>query len=84
MKILTDFHLINKISRAFYYSDFFVYKHGRQWRLKCIVKIVLISNLGFNVLMVNSGIKHAFKYEKTFIEFSIAVDSKKNILNLRI
>ena len=64
MKGLTDFHLINEISRAFYDLDFLVYKHGQQWRPKCIVEIVLINNLGFKVLMVNSGTKHAFKYEK--------------------
>ena len=29
-----------------------------------IVEIVLINSLGFKVLMVNSGTKHAFKYEK--------------------
>ena len=28
------------------------------------LKIVLLNNLGFKVLMVNSEIKHAFKYEK--------------------
>ena len=33
--------------------------------------------------MVNSGTKHTFKYKKRqFKEFSTAVDSKKNILNL--
>ena len=69
-KVLNDFHLINEISRAS-----FIYKHGQQWRPKCIVQIVLISNLGFQVLMLNSGIKHAFKYEKkTVTEFSMPVD----------
>ena len=41
-----------------------VYQHGQQWRPKCIAEIVLINNLGFKVLLVNSGTKHAFKYEK--------------------
>ena len=46
---------------------------------KCLAKILLINSLGFKVIMVNSGIKHAFRYEKkTLIEFSMAVDSKKN------
>ena len=36
----------------------------QQWGPKCIVEIVLINNLGFKVLMVISGTKHAFKYEK--------------------
>ena len=31
---------------------------------KMIVEIVLINNLGFKVLMVTSGTKHTFKYEK--------------------
>ena len=63
MKPFTDFLLINEICTAFYFS-FFVYKHGRQLRPKCIIEIVLIDNLGFMIRMVNSGIKHAFKYEK--------------------
>ena len=42
----------------------FIYNHGQQWRPKCIVEIMLINNLGFNVLMGNSGSKYAFKYEK--------------------
>ena len=29
-----------------------------------VVEIVLIINLGFKVLLVSSGTKHAFKYEK--------------------
>ena len=33
---------------------------------------------------MNSETKYDFKYEKTLTEFSMAVDSKKNILNLRI
>ena len=64
MKVLTDFHLINEISRAFCDFRFFVYKHGQQCWPKCMVEIVLINNLGFKVLIVNSGTKHAFKYEK--------------------
>ena len=43
---------------------FFVYKHGQQWRPKCIVEIVLMNNQGFKVLIVNSGTKHDLKYEK--------------------
>ena len=47
---------------------FFVYKHSKQWPPKCIVEIVtisvLINNLGFKVLIVNSGTKYDFKYEK--------------------
>ena len=43
---------------------FFVYKHGQQWQPKCIVEIVLINNQEFKVLIVNSGTKHDFKYEK--------------------
>ena len=51
MKVLTDFHIIKAIFRAFY--DFtFVYKHSQSWRPKCIAEIVLINNLGFKVLMV--------------------------------
>ena len=42
----------------------FHFKHSQQWRPKCVVEIVLINNLGLKVLMVNSGTKHAFKYEK--------------------
>ena len=43
---------------------FFSYKHSKQWPPKCIVEIVLINNLGFKVLIVNSGTKYDFKYEK--------------------
>ena len=53
--------LINEMSIAI---QFFVYKHGQKWRLKCIVKIGFIDNLAFKGLMVNSGSKHAFKYGK--------------------
>ena len=63
MKVLTEFHLINEILRAFYdfeFSFISTAKNGGQ----NIVEIVLIINLGFKVLMVNSGTKHAFKYEK--------------------
>ena len=48
---------------------------------QCIIKILLINSLGYKVLMVTSVIKHAFKC-KTLTEFSMTVDSKKNILNL--
>ena len=33
---------------------------------KCIVEIVLINNLGFKVLMVNSGTQHDFKCKKRY------------------
>ena len=62
MKVLTDFHLINEIFRAFYAFDFRL--QAQQWPPKCIVEIVLINNLGFKVLIVNSGTKYDFKYEK--------------------
>ena len=64
MKGLTDFYLRNETSRAIYDFVFFNYKHGQQWRPIYIVEIVLINNLGFKVLMLISGNKHAFKYEK--------------------
>ena len=64
MKVLTDFHLINEICRIFYDLDFSFYKHGQQWRPIYIIETVLMNNLGFKVLMVNPGTKHAFKYEK--------------------
>ena len=61
MKVLTDYHLINEISRTFYDFDFSsTANNGGQ----CIVEIVLIINLGFKVLKVNSGHEYAFKYEK--------------------
>ena len=50
--------LKNEITTAFDFSVF------RQLRPKYIIKIVLIDNLGFKIRMVNSGIKHVFKYEK--------------------
>ena len=42
------------------------HKHDQQWQLIYIhvLEIVLINNLGFKVLMLTSGIKHVFKYEK--------------------
>ena len=52
---MADFHLINKISRAFY--DFF-------FSFISTANNGVIIYLGFKVLMVNSGTKHAFKYEK--------------------
>ena len=64
MKVLTDFHLIHEMPTAFLPFQFFVYKHCQQWRPKCIVKTVLINNMGFQVLMLNSGIKRAFKCEE--------------------
>ena len=57
MKVLTDFHPTNEISRAFYDFDF-------SFTSTYIVEIVLINNLGFKVLMVNSGTQLAFKTEK--------------------
>ena len=63
-EVLTDFHLINEIARAFYEFSFF-HLQVRQWRLKCIVEIVHINNLGFKVLTVN----FAFKYEKRQLNF---------------
>ena len=62
MTVLSDFHLLNKISRAFY--DFNFLLTGMANNCLCIVEIVLINNLGYKVLMLNSAIKHAFKYEK--------------------
>ena len=62
MKVLTDFHLINKISRAFYAYDFFIYKHSQQWWPIYIVEIVFINNLGKKVLMVNSGESGSFRF----------------------
>ena len=65
MKVLTDFHLSHTRNiQSILIFLFFVYKHVQQWQPKCIVKIVLINNLGFKVLIVNSGIKHAFMYEE--------------------
>ena len=63
MKVFTDFHLINEISRAFY-AFVFRYKHSKQWPPKCIVEIVLINNLGFKVSVGNFGTKYDFKYAK--------------------
>ena len=60
MKVLKDFHLIDGTSRAFYDLDF---SFTSTKRPIYIVEMVLINNLGFTVLMVNSGTKHAFKYE---------------------
>ena len=64
MKVLSDFHLKNEIPRAFYHFNFSFTSTINNGGQKCIVKIMLINILGFQVLMLNSGIKHAFKYEK--------------------
>ena len=63
MKGLTDFLPINEISTAFYFLDFRLQARSAM-AAKCIVKILLINNLGLKDLMVNFGIKHTFKYEK--------------------
>ena len=63
MKVLTDFSPKTKYPEHFMIS-IFIYKHGQQWQPMYIVEQVLINNLGFKVLMVNSGTKHAFKNEK--------------------
>ena len=60
IKVSTVFLLILSIMSIA--IQFFVYKHGQKWQPKCVVNIVFIDNLGFKVLMVNSGSKHAFKY----------------------
>ena len=64
MKVLTDFLLLNEISTAFYNFDISFTSMDNNGSQKHIVNIVLINNLGYKALMVNSGIKHAFKYEK--------------------
>ena len=61
MKVLTDFHLINKIFRASYAFDSVFTSTANNG----IVEIVLINNLGSKVLIFwNSGTKYDFKYEK--------------------
>ena len=59
MKVLTAFHLINEISTAFYAFDFPFTSVAKMYSSNCA-----INNQGFKVLIVNSGTKHDFKYEK--------------------
>ena len=53
VKGLTDLHLINKIARAFYHFSFSFTNTVNNGGQNCIVKIVLMNNLRFKVLMVN-------------------------------
>ena len=63
MKVLIDFLPIYEISTTFYCFDFLFTSMTNNGSQNVFLN-VLINEMGFLVLMVNSGIKRAFKYEK--------------------